>query len=121
MINGTLKFLRKYLRIWVQEMKKKEKKFNSVLNIRKLTHFQLCLFGTQVSKAVSVCAEKVERLCHFFSSSFFWTKWWSLSMEGLLSTGPTPSSLYEHPAILNFLYNVIKQSFSIVRCINTKM
>ena len=22
-----------------------------------------------------------------------WTKWWSLSVEGLLSTGPTPSSL----------------------------
>ena len=26
-------------------------------------------------------------MCHFF-----WTKWWSLSVEGLLSTGPTPSS-----------------------------
>ena len=36
--------------------------------------------------------------CHmsgvtFFSSSFFLTKWWSLSVEGLLLTGPTPSSL----------------------------
>ena len=33
-------------------------------------------------------------MCHmsqFFS--FFFTKWWSLSVEGLLSTGPTPSSL----------------------------
>ena len=30
--------------------------------------------------------------CHFFFSSFFRTKWWSLSVEGLLSTGPTPSS-----------------------------
>ena len=25
---------------------------------------------------------------------FFRTKWWTLSVEGLLSTGPTPSSLY---------------------------
>ena len=30
---------------------------------------------------------------HFSFFSFFWTKWWSLSVEGLLSTGPTPSSL----------------------------
>ena len=34
--------------------------------------------------------------CHnfflFFFSFFFRTKWWSLSVEGLLSTGPTPSS-----------------------------
>ena len=35
--------------------------------------------------------------CHvslfsFFFSSSFLTKWWSLSGEGLLSTGPTPSS-----------------------------
>ena len=29
--------------------------------------------------------------CHIFF--FFWTKWWSLSVEGLLSTRPTPSSL----------------------------
>ena len=29
--------------------------------------------------------------CHIFFC-FFWTKWWSLSVEGLLSTGPTPSS-----------------------------
>ena len=29
----------------------------------------------------------------FFFFSFFQTKWWSLSVEGLLSTGPTPSSL----------------------------
>ena len=30
--------------------------------------------------------------CHNFVLLFFWTKWWSLSVEGLLSTGPTPSS-----------------------------
>ena len=35
--------------------------------------------------------------CHmshvtFFLLLFFWTKWWSLLVEGLLSTGPTPSS-----------------------------
>jgi hypothetical protein len=34
--------------------------------------------------------------CHvshvIFFPSFFRTKWWSLSVEGLLSTGPTPSS-----------------------------
>ena len=28
----------------------------------------------------------------FFSFLLFLTKWWSLSGEGLLSTGPTPSS-----------------------------
>ena len=28
--------------------------------------------------------------CHVF----FWTKWWSLSVEGLLSTGPTPSTFH---------------------------
>ena len=36
-------------------------------------------------------------MCHmsiFYYLSFFpRTKWWSLSVEGLLSTGPTPSSL----------------------------
>ena len=31
--------------------------------------------------------------CHLFSFSFR-TKWWSLSVEGLLSTGPTQSSFY---------------------------
>ena len=33
--------------------------------------------------------------CHGsrFFLLLFWTKWWSLSVEGLLSTGPTPSSL----------------------------
>ena len=30
----------------------------------------------------------------FFFFFFFRTKWWSLSVEGLLSTGPTPSSSY---------------------------
>ena len=29
----------------------------------------------------------------FYSSFLFRTKWWSLLVEGLLSTGPTPSSL----------------------------
>ena len=29
--------------------------------------------------------------CNFFFCCF-WTKWWSLSVQGLLSTGPTPSS-----------------------------
>ena len=28
----------------------------------------------------------------FFLSLKKWTKWWSWSVEGLLSTGPTPSS-----------------------------
>ena len=35
-------------------------------------------------------------ICHnifFYFIFFFRTKWWTLSMEGLLSTGPTPSSL----------------------------
>ena len=49
-----------YPRILVQEMKRK--KFNFVFNFRKVTHLGLCLFGTQVSMAVSVCAEKGERL-----------------------------------------------------------
>ena len=34
--------------------------------------------------------------CHispFFLLLLFWTKWWSLLVEGLLSTGHTPSSL----------------------------
>ena len=31
-------------------------------------------------------------ICHFSHIYFFQTKWWSLSVEGLLSTGPTPSS-----------------------------
>jgi hypothetical protein len=30
--------------------------------------------------------------CHIFYLIFFRTKWWGLSMEGLLSTRPTPSS-----------------------------
>ena len=30
---------------------------------------------------------------------FFFTKWWSLSVEGLLSTGPTPSSFYRRRKI----------------------
>ena len=33
--------------------------------------------------------------CHIFHLIFFWgggTNWWSLFLEGLLSTGPTPSS-----------------------------
>ena len=33
-------------------------------------------------------------ICHV-SQFFFWTKWWSLLVEGLLSTGPTPSSLWD--------------------------
>ena len=36
-------------------------------------------------------------MCHvsfFFSLFFLWTKWLGYSVEGLLSTGPTPSSLY---------------------------
>ena len=36
--------------------------------------------------------------CHFFSSIFFWTTWWGYSVEGLLSTGPTPSSLQSDEA-----------------------
>ena len=31
---------------------------------------------------------------------FFFTKWWSYSVEGLLSTGPTPSSLFQKYAII---------------------
>ena len=36
--------------------------------------------------------------CHVSHVTFFWggggTKWWSSSVEGLLSTGPTPSSCF---------------------------
>ena len=35
-------------------------------------------------------------MCHM-SLLFFWTNLWSLSVEGLLSTGPTPSSFYLYP------------------------
>ena len=31
-------------------------------------------------------------MCHMSHFFFFWTKCWSLSVEGLLLTGPTPSS-----------------------------
>ena len=41
----------------------------------------------------------------FFSSFFFCTKWWSYSVEGLLSTGPTLSS---------FLIRIQKNSFPIL-------
>ena len=40
---------------------------------------------------------------------FFRTKWWSLSVEGLLSTGPTPSSLHRFPT--NFSTQVSNQFF----------
>ena len=41
-------------------------------------------------------------MCHFFLLLFL-TKWWSLSGEALLSTGPTPSSflLFGHGAAVN--------------------
>ena len=36
--------------------------------------------------------------CHVSHVTFFlllfWTKWWSLSVDGLFSTGPSPSSFY---------------------------
>ena len=42
---------------------------------------------------VSLVTCHVSRVtCHM--SLFFRTKWWSLSVEGLLSTGPTQSSFY---------------------------
>ena len=44
--------------------------------------------------------------CHFFSL-FFRTKWWSLSVEGLLSTGPTPSSSFIHSFIHLLIDSVI--------------
>ena len=37
----------------------------------------------------------------FFSSFFFRKKWWSWSVEGLVSTGPTPSSLDTNPNLLS--------------------
>ena len=33
--------------------------------------------------------------CHMSPFFFFLTKWWSLLVEGLLSTGPTPSSFLQ--------------------------
>ena len=35
---------------------------------------------------------------------FFFTKWWSLSVKGLLSTGPTPSSFYIFTPF-NYMHN----------------
>ena len=37
--------------------------------------------------------EKKEKKCVFFHPLTNWTKWRSWLVEGLLSTGPTPSSL----------------------------
>ena len=36
---------------------------------------------------------------------YFWTKRWSLLVEGLLSTGPTPSSFYLSMVLLKFSTN----------------
>ena len=36
---------------------------------------------------------------------FLWTKWWSLSVEGLLSTRPTPSILVLIPVLISRLWS----------------
>ena len=45
--------------------------------------------------------------CHMslFFLLFFWTKWWSLLVEGLVSTGPTPSSLETLPSSKRATWN----------------
>ena len=48
--------------------------------------------------------------CHFFSY-FFLTMFWSLSVEGLLSTGPTPPS-FNIPLSLDFQYWIALPFFS---------
>ena len=46
--------------------------------------------------------------CHVSHVTFFFfIKWWSLSVEGLLSTGPTPSSLY----LLTKVYKIIGKKY----------
>ena len=63
--------------------------------------------------------------CNFFSFFlllFFRTKWWSLLVEGLLSTGPTPSSLL---TIYTFQYIIVRITILdlaryIHTCINMK-
>ena len=48
--------------------------------------------------------------CHMsrVTCNFFLTKWWSSSVEGLLSTGPTPSSLYRlYVTILTYEWTLI--------------
>ena len=49
--------------------------------------------------------------CFFFC--FFWIKWSSLSVEGLLSTGPTPSSFISYIVIGSF--NGLLTSFNIAK------
>ena len=44
--------------------------------------------------------------CHFFFFFFFWTKRWSLSVEGLLSTGPTPSSFIRSGIFSLKIFNI---------------
>ena len=52
-------------------------------------------------------------MCHmsqlFFCCCFFWTKWWSLAGEGLLSTGPTPSS-FKRPGVAGSVLHHLRHS-----------
>ena len=60
---------------------------------KKLGFWVFLVHPTVVSVLLSASVERcfVSRMPDFFG-----TKWWSHSVEGLLSTGPTPSSLYIH-------------------------
>ena len=54
--------------------------------------------------------------CNIFLKYFF-TKWWNFSGEGLLSTGPTPSSFYTYMDI--FLFFLKWWSYSVEGLLST--
>ena len=61
--------------------------------------------------------------CHvsLFFFFLFWIKWWSLSVEGLLSTGPTPSSLYSFSlSLISWLHTWLKSYIKIKQWIENR-
>ena len=51
---------------------------------------------SQVACHVSHVTCHMSQVTYHKSYFFFFTKWWSLSVEGLLSMGPSPSSFYSY-------------------------
>ena len=70
-------------------------------------------------------------MCHVshVTKIFFlnWKEWWSFSVEGLLLTGPTPSSFFQYPflpeAVLRYIQYELEvandRKFSISSFLNT--
>ena len=72
-----------------------------------MVYFKNTVFGRMFTPPKRVMCHVSRVTCHvsrvtchvsFFLLLFFffWTKWWSLLVEGLLSTGPTPSSFHPY-------------------------